>query len=103
VIHDSPNPDEEAAMTAVSDAWFDESAGIPGPAFWEAVLHTESARSARYRRPSTIVLAATVGFDDIVDQWGRTWRAASSTSPPSSGQAVARATTSRDWPTTGSE
>jgi diguanylate cyclase (GGDEF)-like protein len=58
-------------MTVAPDAWFDETTGIPGPAFWAAALSAESARCARYGRTSTVVLAEMTGFDDVAREWGR--------------------------------
>ena len=71
MIDDLPRADDDASMATVPAAWFDDATGIPGPAFWEAVLSTEAARCARYGRTSTIVLAESVGFDHLVRQWGR--------------------------------
>ena len=71
MIDDLPRVDDNAATVAVSADWFDESTGLPGPAFWRTVLNAESARSSRYRRPATVVLAEAVGFADIVRSWGR--------------------------------
>ena len=71
MIDDPPRLDDDVAIGAAAPDWYDESAGVLGPAFWEAVLGTESARCARYRRPSTVVLAEVVGFSDQVGQWGR--------------------------------
>ena len=70
LIDDAPLPEPHGLVGATSKAWYDASTGIPGPAFWAVVLGTESARSARYHRPSTIVLAQVVGFDSLVRRWG---------------------------------
>jgi diguanylate cyclase (GGDEF)-like protein len=67
----SPVLAHNATTVAVSADWFDESTGLPGPAFWQTVLSAESARCSRYRRPATVVLAQAVGFDDVVQMWGR--------------------------------
>ena len=56
----------EAAVTR----WFDLPTRLPGPAFWEVVLATESARCARYHRPATIVLAEVVAPRDVGGDWG---------------------------------
>jgi diguanylate cyclase (GGDEF)-like protein len=50
--------------------WFDEPTGLPGPAFWDAVLATEGARWTRYHRPSTVVLVEVVGLDQVGRAWG---------------------------------
>ena len=71
MIDDLARVADDASMAVAPAAWFDEATGIPGPAFWQAVLSAESARGARYRRTSTVVLAEAVGFDDLVRQWGR--------------------------------
>jgi len=71
VIDDLPPGDDNESMAVATEAWFDESTGIPGPAFWEAALSAESARCARYGRTSTVVLAQMVGFDHVVREWGR--------------------------------
>jgi diguanylate cyclase len=71
LIDDLPPGDDDASMAVAPSAWFDETTGIPGPAFWEAALSAESARCARYGRTSTVVLAETVGFDHVVSEWGR--------------------------------
>jgi len=70
LIDDLPPGDANASAVAPS-AWFDATTGIPGPAFWEAALSAESARCARYGRTSTVVLAETVGFDQVAGEWGR--------------------------------
>lgn len=71
MIDDLPPGEDNASMAVAPSAWFDETTGIPGPAFWEAALSAESARCARYGRISTVVLAETVGFDNVVSEWGR--------------------------------
>jgi diguanylate cyclase (GGDEF)-like protein len=71
VIDDLPPRDDNGSISVAPNAWFDEATGIPGPAFWEAALSAESARCARYRRTSTVVLAETVGFDHVAREWGR--------------------------------
>lgn len=54
------------------DDWYDDLTTLPGAAFWEVVIAAESARSARFRRPATIVLVEAVGFGEVRRQWGRT-------------------------------
>lgn len=71
MIDDPPRVDDEALLAAVRSSWYDEPTGLPGPAFWQAVLKAESARCARYRRSATVVLAQIVGLDDVVGSWGR--------------------------------
>jgi diguanylate cyclase (GGDEF)-like protein len=71
MIDDPPLLDDKGAIVAVSADWYDESTGLPGPAFWRTILGAESARCARYRRPATVVLAQVVGFADVARLWGR--------------------------------
>lgn len=61
----------EAEIEAPGAAWFDETTRIPGPAFWDTVLAAESARCARYKRTSTVILGEAVGFADVEAFWGR--------------------------------
>ncbi len=53
-----------------ADSWFDSATGLPGPALWRAILSTESARVARYKRQSTVVLLEIRGLDVVVRRWG---------------------------------
>lgn len=50
----------------ISDSadWRDPVTGLPGPGFWQQLLVSEVARSARYRRPLTVVLLDVVGVED---------------------------------------
>jgi diguanylate cyclase (GGDEF)-like protein len=50
--------------------WFDPATGLPGPAFWDAVLFAESSRSARFERPATVLLVEVAGIKDVLAQWG---------------------------------
>ena len=50
--------------------WFDAPTGLPGPAFWDAVLFAESSRSARFERPATVLLVEIAGVRGVVAQWG---------------------------------
>jgi diguanylate cyclase (GGDEF)-like protein len=50
--------------------WFDAATGLPGPAFWDAVLAAESSRSARFERPATVLLVEIAGVKDVIAQWG---------------------------------
>ncbi len=59
----------DPAPDAAGAGWFDLQTRLPGPAFWESVLATESARCALHHRPATIVLAEVVGHGEA----GRTW------------------------------
>lgn len=68
---DQPDPDGGATAAGSNAAGSEELTGLPGPAFWHAILEAESARTARYRRPATVVLAQIVGFADVSRSWGR--------------------------------
>jgi hypothetical protein len=64
------SPANEADQTARAETasrpaqgWQD-ALGLAGPAFWDAILPVESARSARYERPATVVLVEVVGDPD---------------------------------------
>ena len=61
IVASSKLADEPAAGAV--DGWFDAPSGLPGAAFWDAILATEAARWVRYERPATIVLAEIVGLD----------------------------------------
>jgi diguanylate cyclase (GGDEF)-like protein len=50
--------------------WFDPETGLPGPAFWDAVLFAESSRCARFGRPATVLFVAIAGIKDVLAQWG---------------------------------
>ena len=50
--------------------WFDPATGLPGPAFWDAVLFAESSRSARFERPATVLLVEIAGVKNVLAQWG---------------------------------
>ena len=51
-------------------SWFDPETGLPGPAFWNAVLFAESSRSARFERPATVLLVEIAGVRNVIAQWG---------------------------------
>ena len=69
IVASSKLADEPAAGAV--DGWFDAPSGLPGAAFWDAILATEAARWVRYERPATIVLAEIVGLDLVGRAWGR--------------------------------
>jgi diguanylate cyclase (GGDEF)-like protein len=71
--------DHAGGQTAVSmvemeaadpGTWFDPETGLPGPAFWNAVLFAESSRSARFERPATVLLVEIAGVRNVIAQWG---------------------------------
>ena len=53
------------------EGWFDDLTRLPGPAFWESIVAAESARCERFRRPATIVLVESIGFEEVYRDWGR--------------------------------
>lgn len=71
MIGDPDRVDEIGATPAGAADWYDQRTGLPGRAFWRAVLSAESARCTRYHRPATVVLAQVVGFSEVVLSWGR--------------------------------
>ncbi len=50
--------------------WEDELTGLPGPAFWQAILAAESARDTRYGRTATVVFVELAGLPQLADLWG---------------------------------
>jgi len=68
--NDASRPDDRSESADAPGTWFDDATGLPGRAFWQAVLSAESARCARFQRPATIVLAQAIGFADVVRLWG---------------------------------
>lgn len=68
---DGPDPTlGPHGMSGAPEGWADAASGLPGPVFWRTILAAESARSARYRRPATVVLAELVGLDRLAERWG---------------------------------
>jgi diguanylate cyclase (GGDEF)-like protein len=50
--------------------WEDPVTGLEGPDFWYRLLASELARSARYRRPLTVVLLDVEGMRELQVVWG---------------------------------
>jgi diguanylate cyclase (GGDEF)-like protein len=50
--------------------WEDPLTGLEGPDFWQRILVSEVARSARYRRPLTVVIIELEGVASLGDLWG---------------------------------
>jgi len=50
--------------------WEDSLTGLEGPDFWQRVLVAEIARSSRYKRNLTVVVAELEGVLDMADTWG---------------------------------
>jgi diguanylate cyclase (GGDEF)-like protein len=50
--------------------WEDPLTGLEGPDFWQRLLVAEVARSARYRRPLTVVVIEVEGLADLAETWG---------------------------------
>jgi Diguanylate cyclase, GGDEF domain len=46
--------------------------GLADTATWEALVREESARAARFNRPSTVLTASLPHLDDVAERWGRT-------------------------------
>lgn len=46
-------------------------AGLADAATWEQMVRDESARAARFRRPSMVVTASLPQLDDVAERWGR--------------------------------
>lgn len=53
------------------EGWFDDLTHLPGPTFWNSIVAAESARCVRFRRPATVVLVESIGFEDVYRTWGR--------------------------------
>jgi diguanylate cyclase (GGDEF)-like protein len=62
--------DEGVRTLADGRGWYDGETGLFGPRSWAAILETESARCARYRRTATVVIAEVVGLDELESVWG---------------------------------
>jgi diguanylate cyclase (GGDEF)-like protein len=60
----------DADGIAEPSGWEDALTGLEGPDLWRRVLVAESARSFRYGRDLTIVVAELDGLDAVVDAWG---------------------------------
>ena len=50
--------------------WEDPITGLDGPDLWRRVLVAEVARSARYKRPLTVVAIELQGLDIVSAAWG---------------------------------
>ncbi len=50
--------------------WEDPLTGLEGPDYWQRILVTEVARSARYRRTLTVVIIELEGVASLGDSWG---------------------------------
>ena len=50
--------------------WEDPLTGLEGPDFWRRILVSEVARSARYRRPLTVVIVELDGLVTLDDTLG---------------------------------
>jgi diguanylate cyclase (GGDEF)-like protein len=46
-------------------------AGLADAATWEQIVRDESARAARFRRPSMVVAASLPHLHDVAERWGR--------------------------------
>jgi diguanylate cyclase (GGDEF)-like protein len=52
-------------------ALVDPQTGLDSPLFWSRSIHDEEARTARYGRPATVVLAELDGLDRLVERFGQ--------------------------------
>jgi diguanylate cyclase (GGDEF)-like protein len=52
------------------EGWEDPLTGLEGPDFWQRILVSEVARSARYRRSLTVVIIELDGLPTLADTWG---------------------------------
>lgn len=50
--------------------WEDALTGLEGPDFWQRVLVAEVARSGRYKRNLTVVVAELEGVLEMSETWG---------------------------------
>jgi diguanylate cyclase (GGDEF)-like protein len=50
--------------------WEDPLTGLEGPDFWQRILVSEVARSARYRRSLTVVIVEVAGIAGLGGVWG---------------------------------
>jgi len=50
--------------------WEDPLTGLEGPDFWQRILVSEVARSARYRRSLTVVVVELDGVAGLGETWG---------------------------------
>lgn len=50
--------------------WDDPLTGLEGPDFWQRVIVAELARSAKYRRPLSVVVVELEGLPQLVESWG---------------------------------
>lgn len=46
-------------------------AGLADTATWDEIVSEESARAARFRRPSTVLTASLPHLEDVAERWGR--------------------------------
>jgi diguanylate cyclase (GGDEF)-like protein len=52
-------------------ALVDSQTGLDSPLFWSRAIHDEEARTARYGRPATVVLAELDGLERLVERFGQ--------------------------------
>jgi diguanylate cyclase (GGDEF)-like protein len=66
----SGGPPSADAMSAVDRYVESELTDLFGPQMWARLLKAESARCARYKRTSTVVLASMAGLNELATTWG---------------------------------
>jgi diguanylate cyclase (GGDEF)-like protein len=60
----------DATEIPLPAGWEDPLTGLEGPDFWQRILVSEIARSARYRRPLTVVVVELGCLDTLAATWG---------------------------------
>lgn len=63
--------EHDDAPDVVGNPLVDPPTGLDSPLFWSHAIHAESARTVRYGRPATVVLAELDGLERLVDRFGQ--------------------------------
>jgi diguanylate cyclase (GGDEF)-like protein len=67
----APQTEPDDAADVVGNPLVDPPTGLDSPLFWSHAIHAESARTVRYGRPATVVLAELDGLERLVDRFGQ--------------------------------
>jgi len=67
----APATEPDDAPDVVGNPLVDPPTGLDSPLFWSHAIHAESARTVRYGRPATVVLAELDGLERLVDRFGQ--------------------------------
>jgi len=67
----APETEPDDAPDVVGNPLVDPPTGLDSPLFWSHAIHAESARTVRYGRPATVVLAELDGLERLVDRFGQ--------------------------------